>query len=184
MGSGKAVQQRPIMLNENDIKEELSLAYIHAVAARAGFSCESVRKDRDSVDVHVCARGRLHPESSVTSPMLAVQAKARVIDPIPDGAFDFRLSLKNYDDLRRHSLVPRLLVVFVLPQDPAMWLTMSESELVLKRCAYFCPLLGAPASPHEKYEIVRVSRDRVLTGEALRDLMVKVSREEEITHGS
>ena len=125
------------MLSENDIKEELSYAYVHAVAARAGFSCELIRKDRDSVDLHVCARGQLDPESSVSSPAIALQVKASVIDPLPDGSFDFRLTMKNYDDLRRRSLVPRILVVLAMPSDPADWLRLSEDELVLKRCAYY-----------------------------------------------
>ncbi len=34
------------MLTANDIKEELSLAYVRAVASRAGFSVEERRKDR------------------------------------------------------------------------------------------------------------------------------------------
>jgi hypothetical protein len=170
------------MLNENDIKEELSLAYIHAVAARAGFSCEHVRKDRDSVDLHVCARGQLDPESIVASPVMAVQAKAGVIDPLPAGSFDFRLKRKNYDDLRKRSLIPRILVVFALPRDPAAWLALPEAELVLKRCAYWRALLNAPDPENEQYQVVRISRTNVFTGEALRELMVKTSRQQEITH--
>jgi hypothetical protein len=170
------------VLTENDIKEELSYAYVHAVAARAGFSCEIVRKDRDSVDLHIHARGRLDPSSTVLSPVIAVQAKASVIEPLADGAFDFRLKRKNYDDLRKRSMVPRILVVLVLPEDPAAWLTLSEGELVLRRCVYWRPLLGAPDSENEQYQVVRVSREKVFTGEALHDLMVRASRQEDVTH--
>jgi hypothetical protein len=70
-------------LTENDVKEEPSYAYVHAVASRAGYACETVRKDRDSIDLHICARGRLHPESTRLSPHLGVQIKASVIDPVP-----------------------------------------------------------------------------------------------------
>jgi len=170
------------VLTENDIKEELSYAYVHAVAARAGFSCEIVRKDRDSVDLHVHARGRLDPASTLLSPALAVQVKASVIDPLAEGAFDFRLTRKNYDDLRQRSMVPRILVVLALPNDPEAWLTLSEAELVLRRCAYWHPLLGAPDSDNEKYQVVRISREKVLTGPALHALMVRASRQEELTH--
>lgn len=83
------------MLSENDIKEELSYAYVHTIATRAEFSCEIVRKDRDSIDLHIRARGRLHPESTLMSPQLGVQLKASVIEPLPAGAFDFRLKRKN-----------------------------------------------------------------------------------------
>lgn len=39
------------MLQTNDIKEHLALAYVYAVASRAGCSTEFVRVDRHSVDV-------------------------------------------------------------------------------------------------------------------------------------
>jgi hypothetical protein len=171
------------MLTENDIKEELSFAFVHAVAARAGFSCEIVRKDRDSVDMHIFARGQLHPASTFVSPALAVQAKASVIEPLPEDTFDFRLKMKNYDDLRRRSLIPRVLVVLVLPRDPAAWLSLSAEELVLRRCAFWRSLLGAPASTHETYQDVRVSRAHPFTGEALHALMVRVSRQEDLADG-
>jgi hypothetical protein len=171
------------MLSDNDIKEELSYAYIHAIASRAKYACEIVRKDRDSIDLHIRARGRLHPESTVMSPQLGVQLKASVIDPIPDGTFDFRLTRKNYDDLRVRSMVPRLLVVFAMPKDPAAWLTMSEDELVLRRCAYWCSLLGLPDSQNEKYQEVAIQRKNVFNAETLHHLMLKASREEDIAHG-
>jgi hypothetical protein len=172
------------MLSDNDVKEELSYAYVHAIASRAGLSCEVVRKDRDSIDLHVRARGRLHATSTLTSPQLAVQLKASVIDPLPDGAFDFRLTRKNYDELRERSMVPRILVVFAMPRDPATWLSMSEGELVLRRCAYWCSLVGLPDSRHDKYQEVRIDRGSVFGGEALGALMLKASREEEIIHGA
>ena len=63
------------MLWHNDIKEELSLAYVHAVATRAGFAVEGIKKDRDSVDLKILARGRLHADASLESPELSVQLK-------------------------------------------------------------------------------------------------------------
>jgi hypothetical protein len=41
------------MLLENDVKEHLALAYVYAVASRAGCSTELIRVDRNSVDVTV-----------------------------------------------------------------------------------------------------------------------------------
>ncbi|AUX48906.1 hypothetical protein SOCE26_104490 [Sorangium cellulosum] len=173
------------MLSEPDIKEELSYAYLHAVASRSGFSCENVHKDRDSIDLYIRARGQLHPESTLMSPQLGVQLKATsALDPLPGRGFGFRLTRKNYDDLRLRCMVPRILVVFVLPKDAAAWVAMSEEELVIRRCAYWCSLLGLPDSENERTQEVHVDRKNVLTGEALHHLMVKASREEEIIHGA
>ena len=38
-------------LTENDVKAELSYAYLHAVAARAGFGCEVANRHSDNVGV-------------------------------------------------------------------------------------------------------------------------------------
>ncbi len=38
----------------------------------------------------------------------------------------FPLGLKNYHELRATTLIPRLLVVLVLPKNPAEWLETSE----------------------------------------------------------
>lgn len=64
------------MLSENDIKEELSHAYVHAVAAHAGFSFERITKDRDSIDATICAKGYLAADSNFASPKLDLQLKA------------------------------------------------------------------------------------------------------------
>jgi hypothetical protein len=81
-------------------------------------------------------------------------------------------------------MVPRILVVFAMPSDPATWIELSEDALLVRRCAYWCSLLGAPASENEKYQMVRVSRQNALTATALEELMVQVSREEDIGHGA
>src|SRR3990167_8400445 len=65
-----------LMLSVNDIKEQLSYAYIHAVASRAGFAYEKTTIDRDSIDTSIKAKGMLCPESVFTSPSIDVQAKA------------------------------------------------------------------------------------------------------------
>ena len=46
-------------MTEEQQKEELSRAYVLAVAAKAGFSCTTPRVDDDSVDLTVMARGAL-----------------------------------------------------------------------------------------------------------------------------
>jgi len=48
------------VLTRNDIMEELRLVYVRAVASRAGFPVEEIRRDRDSVDLHIHARGAPH----------------------------------------------------------------------------------------------------------------------------
>lgn len=64
------------MLTENQRKEELSVAYIHAIAAKVGFSCERPKIDMDSVDVEIKAHGKLAVDSTFNSAEIKVQLKA------------------------------------------------------------------------------------------------------------
>ena len=71
------------MLTGEQIKAELSYAYLHAVASRAGFECgHGPRNDMDSVDALVQARGQLTADSTLFSPRLEFQLKATVISPL------------------------------------------------------------------------------------------------------
>ena len=168
------------MLTPNDIKEELSIAYVRAVASRAGFSVEEIHKDRDSVDLKICARGRLVDDATRTSPELAVQLKATVLDPVPPTELSFALKKKNYDDLIQKSLVPRILVVFVLPEDETQWLRCDEESLVLRRSGYWTSLRGRPATANETSETIKVPRSQTFDPVSLRLLLERVAREKEI----
>ncbi len=168
------------MLSENEIKEELSYAYLHAVAAAAGFSVDRPHKDNDSVDAVVSARGKLDPDSKRESPRLEIQLKATEKIDSPSETFSFSLPIKNYNDLRGRRALPRLLVVLALPNDRAQWLTHSVEGLVSRRCAYWCSLLGLPDTENVATQSVTVSCSNVLSPDTLRSLMVRVSQMEEI----
>ena len=60
----------------NEQKQQLSVAYVHAVAAHAGYTCQVQVVDEDSVDVLIAASGYVHDRAVLRSPRLEVQLKA------------------------------------------------------------------------------------------------------------
>jgi hypothetical protein len=76
---------------------------------------------------------------------LGFQLKATSAEALME-SFEFTspLPIKNYNDLRLPNTIPRLLVIFVMPQDPTHWLTYHEPEehLIQRRCAYDLRLLA------------------------------------------
>jgi hypothetical protein len=170
------------MLSHNDIMEELSLAYVRAVASRAGFAVEEVRRDRDSIDLHILARGALG--GALHSPALAVQLKSTVFEH-PRGAAEvleipYDLKVRNYNDLVRPTLIPCVLVLLTLPEDRELWLTWTEEALTLRRAAYWLSLRGRPATRNEVTTRIHLSRAQVFDGPAIRGLLERVSRQETI----
>ena len=137
-------------MTENEQKQQLSVAYVHAVAARAGYTCQVQTVDVDSVDLIISASGKVHERSVTRSPRLAVQLKASSSLKLQSEHLVFPLPIKNYDDLRREMLVPSILVVLVLPKNPSHWLETTEECMISRivrtgrRCSG-CPIPKTPA---------------------------------------
>ena len=154
------------LLSGSDQKEGLSLAYVKALAARAGFSTAAPEPDRDSVDVRIMAGGPRRPALDLQLKATADLAEAQ------DGFRRFRLRIKNYDDLRVETQTPRLLVVLDLPQDEAQWMTVTTEELVLRRRAYWVSLQqGHEEVVRQETVTVRIPEGNVLDVATLRTLM-------------
>jgi hypothetical protein len=155
-------------LDINRQKEQLSVAYVHAVASAAGCSVKDVKVDDDSVDLSVVSRmegKKLH------APELNIQLKATSQDFMDESELTYPLKLKNYDDLRKKTLVPRILVVMVLPDEPAKWLKQAEFKTHLYRCCYWVSLLGQQATTNTTSVSVKIPRKNILTPDAISSMM-------------
>jgi hypothetical protein len=111
-----------------------------------------------------------------------MQIQLKATAQIADGAgeFSFPLPIKNYNELRARSQAPRLLVVFLMPEDPNHWLTVDKDALIARRCAHWCNLKGEPELENEANRSVRVARGNIFSPETLTALMTRIARQEEI----
>ncbi len=165
-------------MTENEQKQQLSFAFLHMVAARAGFTVDRPLTDYESVDV-IGTAGDVHGELVFrSSPRLEVQLKATSADCLRETHLAFPLPVKNYDELRGSTLVPRILVILLLPADAQQWVTQSEQELVARRCAYWRSLAGAPDCLNTASITVHVPRQQQFTAETLLDLMRHIDQGE------
>ena len=174
-----------MLLSTNDIKAELSYAVLHAVAARAGFSCENGGRHADGmgIDAVVRIKERFEDDSTLTEFSLDVQLKA-TSTPLThnNGRYSFALKAPHYNKLRTTSAdVQRLLMVLMLPEDENEWLEKSPESLVCRRCLRWISLRGAPEG-NETSTTVYIPEGQVVTPDALRELAAIRSREEWITH--
>jgi hypothetical protein len=175
------------MLTENDVEAELSYAYLHAVASRAGFGCVWSNRalDNAGVDARVDTDGeKLADDSYFTAITLDVQLKATRQEPVERGGrYSLSLPIAQYDKLRStRTSNQRLLVVLYLPHDKERWLSHSEEALTARRCAYWASLRGAPVSGNSTEQTVYIPRSQPLTPDSLRMIMTILSREDRIGH--
>ena len=154
------------LLTGPDQKEGLSLVYTKALAVRAGYLVSVPEPDRDSIDLRIQAGGAHRPALD-----LQLKATTSIGEPC-DGSLSFRLSIKNYDDLRIETQTPRLLVVLELPNDDARWMTVTMEELILRRRAYWLNLQRDHGEITDRETVtVHIPKQNVLDVETLRELM-------------
>ena len=159
------------LLSVPDQKERLSLAYVNALAARAGFATSVPGPDRDSVDLRIMAGGRFRPALD-----LQLKATTTLAEP-RSSVLSFRLGVGNYNDLRVETQTPRLLVLLELPEDEARWVTVTGEELVLRRRAYWLSLQRQADEPAGRETVtVRIPTGNVLDVDALTKLMERSRR--------
>lgn len=153
-------------------KEQFSEAYVHAVATVAGYRLSPPNVDDDSVDWTIAARGG---GGTLRSPKLDIQLKCTGDDDRPDDVMPFRLSRKNYDDLRWPDYqVPRMLVVVVVPTDISQWLNHTEDELALRRCGYWTSIRGRAPTPNTSTVTIDLPRTQQFTVAELTGIMGRV----------
>jgi hypothetical protein len=165
-------------MDENEQKQQLSIAYLHALASAAGFACQATAVDNDSVDRTLVARGWLHDKAVLRSPKIDVQLKSVTREHLRDHetALTFRLNRKNYDELRHRAQVPRLLVVLILPRQPDQWIDQNHERMISRYAAYYVSLAGMADAPQRGKVPVELPRSNLLSVDALRRLMEQASR--------
>lgn len=150
--------------------EDLSLAYIRAVVAQAGFVLDPITSDWNSRDGTIHATGGKRPK-------VDFQAKCHSTEGLPPegGTFPFDLPVKNYNDLRDPDLInPHVLFVILVPREASNRLTITEDALVFRRCGYWLSLRGMPERANSQTCRVHVPRANLLDVAGLTDLMRRV----------
>ncbi|MCX4241639.1 DUF4365 domain-containing protein [Paraliomyxa miuraensis] len=160
-------------------REELSKAYVAAIAARCGFKLGVWSQDDDCLDVTIGSAGVLGG-GILAGPKLDLQLKSSSDQRhVHDDYISWSLSRSHYDKLRSDACSPRILVVLMLPKEELEWVRHSPESLVLRRCAYWDSLHGrGPIEDTRDSTTVRIPKQKVLSPTALHSLMVKVSRKE------
>ena len=144
------------MLTQQHIQEDLSKAYIQAVAATAGLNLSLGTHSHDyGVDgtfhqVQIVTRtdpaGKLVKRRLNSGFNLEFQCKASIdwLDELDHIVHD--LEAKTYNDLVLRTdttnATPIILILMCLPQNQADWLQLSEHELLLRKCCYWHRLSG------------------------------------------
>jgi len=116
-------------------KEQISVAFVHAIATRAHCTIAGWNVDKDGVDVSL-KRG---------SPQVDLQLKCTQRPRRPDGGFTYDLDVATYDKLRAEDRsAPGYLVVVLVPQAIEDWMVQAADELILHCSALYACIQDRP----------------------------------------
>ena len=155
------------LLSSQDREEALSLAYVQAVAAGAGYVTAAMNFDRDGIDLEIKAGGGMRPS-------LGIQLKATTgLRDASEQDFKYPLKRRNYDLLRIETQTPRVLIVLKLPPQEEDWLKISSDALILRHCAYWISLANFPQVDNDYSVTIPIPRINEFNVQSLKNLMSK-----------
>lgn len=162
-------------LSRNDIESELSYAYLHAVAAKAGMNCKVGDRHDDGagVDAEVNYRGETsHPYLKHVQLNIQLKATVKGKGAYPDHLTYFLQGKKRFEKLRiKDSELYKILVVLFLPEDYSEWLKCTSDELIMKNAAYWVCLYGSDPCSNPSGETVYIPKLHLLTPDELRRIV-------------
>lgn len=127
-------------MNEETIKELLSVNYIRIIAEREGFIVTKVEQDYgDDILVKEVEKSasKIGFSFLTTGRQIGIQVKCTTEKSITskEGIIKFRLKGRNYYHLsirkkkwKENNHIPLILVLLVLPKDESSWLKLNYSE--------------------------------------------------------
>lgn len=163
-------------MTEQHIKEQLSRAFVKAIAANAGFILREFDVDYgldgkfSDVDFEEDVSG--HKRYCENGFGIDFQLKATTNITPKDGYLTYDLEAKNYNDLVKVNVgTPRILIVYSMPKGRDEWLKISTESVILKKCAWWCSLKGQPPTTNDQKKRIRIPDNHLLTTQELSRLI-------------
>ena len=139
-------------------KEQLSRAYLHAVATRGGFTIASWNVDKDGVDTTL-RRGGL---------MVDLQLKCISSPATTATGYSYQLDAATYDKLRdRDRSAPGYIALMIARADLDDWITHADAQLVVGCHAYWAQLQDRTDAATGDTKAVAFPRSQVLSAAAI-----------------
>lgn len=155
-------------------KEEYSYAHIYAIASAAGYSFQKSSRVLDVSGIDISITGTV-ANDTLYEPQLDLQVKSTSLDVLSLESVRYPLKIKNYNELRKEkTVVPRILVVVLIPESLEEWINQSETELCMRRCAYWISLRGQAETKNTDKVTVYIPRQNLFTVNALKKLMQQI----------
>jgi hypothetical protein len=163
-------------LTREHSQENLSIAYISAVAAKSGFMCQRQSQDYGT-DIEIGIVEQFGNSRRDTLFRLGIQAKASYNYTISDldNCIVYDLDVKNYNSLILENRgIPAILVLYCMPSNDDDWLSVHDNCTILKYCGYWMSLRGKPESANNSTQRIKIPKEQIFTELNLTSIMERI----------
>jgi len=173
-------------MTEEQIKEQLSKAFVTALAADAGFILRDFGGIDYGIDGKFCDVIITEDENgkkrySENGFGIDFQLKASTNIKTKNGLLIYDLESKNYNDLVKTNIgTPRILIVYSMPEDRNEWLKIDRNQTILKKCAWWCSLRGQEPTTNKRKKRIEIPENNILTTKELQRLINLVKEGENL----
>lgn len=160
-------------LTREHIQEALSVAYISAVAAKAGFDCGNPRRYDYGIDLQISPIIVDEYGDNIPNGIpLVVQAKASHVFNESVDSITYDLKTRNYNILASNNKgLPYILISYCMPSEDAEWMNICENNTILKHKGYWKSLRGEPRSKNRQTVRITIPKTQIFNGSNLTSIM-------------
>jgi hypothetical protein len=171
-----AATLRADVMTPEQLQEEVSRAYVHAVAAQCGYSVGHWTQDHDCIDATISAPSTVG-KGPKAKPKVDLQIKATTQQRLDHGSYvSWQLERAHYDRMRAESALPHILVVLLLPERISDRVEHTVDHLLIRRCAYWVKMTGMPAINAES-KVVHIPKSQPFSPTELHRIMQAISED-------
>lgn len=175
------------VMNTNDIKSELSYAYLHAVASAARASCNIATRieDNNGIDANITVFGPFQSDANRHEVDIKIQLKATsqtLVETSDHLSFSLR-GVAQYNRLRAVGTNPvKIVVLLTMPTDHNDWVRITPDELMLKKCARWVSLRGAPETENNDSVTIYIPKIQIFNPASLREMAEQIATGESLMY--
>ena len=167
------------MTTIQNIKENLSIAYVRAIAAKAGVNISKPENDygidltlKEVTSIQRPDGTKRFIESGVA---IDVQLKCSHNIEVKKDFIIYDLEAKTYNDLIIKEVnTQRILIVLKIPKNEAEWILQDEKRLEIRHCAYWISLHGKEQIKNNSSKRIEIPVTQKFTPEALKNFFKNI----------
>lgn len=156
-------------------QEDISFSYFLAICAEKNIIVNRELNDANSDDVtirKICLNSKgVSVESAIFIQLKSCYSHDSY-SVLEDGKISYRLKNKNYTDLIAESIIPKYLLILILPENSSQWVEESDDSLLLRRKMIWTRLTGQDPSDQDLVTI-RIPNNQIVTSEWVDSILRK-----------